>query len=306
MLNYKQLHYFWSVSKAGSITRAAEQLHLTPQTLSGQISKLEKALGTELFRRAGRRLELTAAGKAALSHADEIFEIGNELEALLRDRAGSDELPFRVGLADVVPKSIAYRLLAPAIRLDDPVRLICHDDKMERLFAELAVHHLDLVIADRPLPSELGVRGYSHALGRSAVSFLAAPELAERYRREFPRSLERAPLLIPGGNAAVRGALARWLNEHSLQPHIVGEFEDTALMKAFGQAGVGIFPVPAVTADEVRSQYGVETVGCIEEVTVAYYAISLQRRLTHPAVVAVSTAARQNLFLEAGVESRSR
>jgi LysR family transcriptional activator of nhaA len=187
--------------------------------------------------------------------------------------------------------------LAPAIRLEEPVRLICHDDKMERLFAELAVHHLDLVIADRPLPSELGVRGYSHALGRSAVVFLAAPALAERYRVGFPQSLQGAPVLMPGGSAAVRGALARWLTERDLQPHIVGEFDDTALMKAFGHAGVGLFPVPAVTADEVRSQYGVEIVGRVEEVTVAYYAISLQRRLTHPAVIAVSTAARRSLFL---------
>lgn len=298
MLNYKQLYYFWNVAKTGSITRAAEQLHLTPQTLSGQIGKLEKTLGTDLFRRAGRRLALTAAGKAAQSHANEIFEIGSELEALLRSPTEIDELPFRVGLADVVPKSIAYRLLAPSIRLEEPVRLICHDDKMERLFAELAVHHLDLVIADRPMPSELGVRGYSHALGRSTISFMATPELAEHYRPGFPRSLQGAPLLIPGGSAAVRGTLEHWLERRKLQPHIVGEFDDTALMKAFGQAGVGIFPVPTVTAGEVCSQYGVETVGCSEEVTVAYYAISLQRRLTHPAVAAVREAARDTLFLE--------
>lgn len=292
MLNYKQLYYFWNVAKAGSIVRAAERLHLTPQTLSGQIGELERALGTDLFRRAGRRLELTAAGQLALSHADEIFQIGNELEELLRNRSGSGELPFRVGVADVIPKSIAYRLLAPAMTLAEPVRLICHEDKLERLFAELAIHKLDLVIADRSLPSELGVKGYSHALGRCALAFYAVPELAARYREDFPRSLNAAPLLIPGGSAAVRGPLGRWFSERGIQPRIVGEFDDTALMKAFGQAGAGVFPAPEVIAGEVQHQYGVEVVGRAEEVAVRYYAISVERRLTHPAVVAVSQAAK--------------
>lgn len=298
MLNYKQLYYFWTVAKAGGVTRAAERLHLTPQTISGQIGELERTLGSDLFRRAGRRLELTAAGKLALSHADEVFQIGNELEALLRDRSGSRELPFRVGVADVVPKSIAYRLLAPAMTLAEPVRLICYEDKLERLFAELAIHKLDLVIADRPLPSELGVKGYSHALGRCAVVFHAVPELAARCRADFPRSFNGAPLLIPGSSAAVRGPLERWFSERRIQPRIVGEFDDTALMKAFGQAGVGVFPTPAAIAEEVRHQYGVEIVGRAEEVVVKYYAISVERRITHPAVVAITQAARQALFVE--------
>lgn len=299
MLNYKQLHYFWNVAKAGSIVRAAERLHLTPQTISGQIGELERALGTDLFRRAGRRLELTAAGSLALSHADEIFQIGNELEELLRNRCGGGALPFRVGVADVVPKSIAYRLLAPAMALAEPVRLSCHEDKLERLFAELAIHKLDLVIADRPMPSELGVKGYSHTLGRCAVIFHAVPELAARYRADFPQSLNGAPLLIPGGSAAVRGPLGRWFSERRIQPRIVGEFDDSALMQAFGQAGIGVFPVPAVIAEEVRRQCGVEMVGCAEEVVVKYYAISVERRLTHPAVVAISQAAKQDLFGDA-------
>jgi len=165
MLNFKQLYYFWNVAKIGSIARAAERLHLTPQTISGQISELERALGSDLFRRAGRRLELTAAGKLALSHADEIFQIGNELEQSLRGGAGSADLLFRVGVADAVPKSIAYRLLAPATMLAEPVCLICYEDKLERLFAELAIHQLDLVIADRPLPSELGGKGLQPRAG---------------------------------------------------------------------------------------------------------------------------------------------
>lgn len=296
MLNFKQLYYFLSVAKAGSITRAAEQLHLTPQTLSGQISKLEEAVGTDLFKRVGRRLELIAAGKAAVSHADEIFQMGKELEATLRGRTTGKELPFRVGVADAVPKSVAYRLLAPALLLDEPVRLVCHEDKMEPLFAELAVHQLDLVIADRPLPAGLHVRGYNHALGRSGVVLLAAPALAERYRERYPHSLERAPLLLPSLGTAVRAASERWLRERELEPHVIAEFDDTALMKAFGQAGAGLFPAPAVVADEVCSQYRVEVVGHLQRVSVSYYAISLQRRLSHPAVIAVTTAARTGLF----------
>ncbi len=298
MLNYKHLFYFWNVARAESIARTAERLHLTPQTISGQIGELEKSLGTLLFRRAGRRLELTAAGKLALSHADEIFQIGNELEAMLRERPQGGELLFRVGVADVVPKSIAYRLLAPAMRLAEPVRLICHEDKLERLFAALAIHTLDLVIADRPLPHELGVKGYSHDLGRSAVAFCAVPALASKYRANFPQSLDGAPFLLPGGSTAVRGPLGRWLSERQIQPRIVGEFDDTALMKEFGRAGAGVFPTLAVITEEVQQQYGVEIVGRADELVVKYYAISLERRLTHPAVLAVSQAAKQKLFAE--------
>ncbi len=299
MFNYKQLHYFWSVAKAGSIVRAAERLHLTSQTISAQIGELERALECDLFRRVGRRLELTEAGKLALSHADEIFQIGNELEGLLRHSAGGRELLLRVGVADVIPKSIAYRLLAPALQLAESVRLVCHEDKLERLFAELAIHNLDLVIADRPLPTELGVKGYSHALGHCGVVFHAVPALAVRYRENFPQSLNDAPLLIPGAGTAIRGPLRRWFSERGIYPRIVGEFDDTALMKAFGQAGAGIFPVPAVISEEMLRQHGAEVVGRADEIVVKYYAISVECRLTHPAVVAISEAAKQGLFADA-------
>ncbi|MDP2245353.1 transcriptional activator NhaR [Pseudomonas sp.] len=299
MLNYKQLYYFWNVAKAGSITRAAERLHLTPQTISGQLAELERALTTDLFRRVGRRLELTSAGKLALSHADEIFQIGNELEQSLRSGATSGELSFRVGVADAVPKTLAYQLLAPAMALAESVRLICYEDKLERLFAELAIHQLDLVISDRPLPSELGVKGYNHALGQCAIAFYAVPELAARYRSDFPRSLDGAPFLLPGDKAAVQAPLMRWFSEHQIQPRIVGKFDDSALMKAFGKAGVGIFPAPIILSDDIRGQYGAEVIGCAHEVMLRYYAISIERRLTHPAVVAVSEAAKKSLFNEA-------
>jgi LysR family transcriptional activator of nhaA len=298
MLNYKQLYYFWNIAKAGSIIRAAERLNLTPQTISGQLAELERALATDLFRRIGRRLELTSAGKLALSHADEIFQIGNELEQSLRSGATSGEQSFRVGVGDAVPKTLAYQLLAPALALAEPVRLMCYEDKLERLFAELAIHQLDLVIADRPLPSELGVKGYNHELGRCAINFYAVPELAARYRPNFPQSLDGAPMLLPGDKSAVQVPLMRWFSEHQIQPRIIGNFDDSALMKAFGKAGEGVFAAPTILRDEISSQYGAEVIGCAQEVVLRYYAISIERRLTHPAVIAVSEAAKHSLFAD--------
>lgn len=295
MLNYKQLYYFWQVAKLGGITRAAEQLHLTPQTLSGQIGELERTLGTPLFVRTGRRMELSAAGQLALPHAEQIFMLGNELEALLHNPGRQGELTLRVGLTDAVPKSIAYRLLAPALQLSQPVRLLCQEEKPEKLFAELVLHHLDLVISDRPLPATVGVKGYSHLLGGSPLIWVGTPTLAARARHDFPRSLRDLPLLLPGANAAQSAPLARWLQEQKLASHVVGEFDDTALMKSFGEAGVGVFPVPEVILEEVCRHYGVEPAGRLDEIQVSYYAISLERRLTHPAVLAVSQQAHQLL-----------
>jgi LysR family transcriptional regulator, transcriptional activator of nhaA len=298
VLNYKQLYYFWHVAKTGGVSRAADRLNLTPQTISGQLGELEKSLGIDLFRRTGKRLELTPAGSLTLTHAEEIFQIGNELEGMLRNRPVGGELLFRVGVVDAVPKSVAKRLLWPALNLEEPVRLICHEDKPEGLFAELAVHKLDLVIADRPLPRELGVKGFNHELGRSSVIFCAAPAMAARYRDGFPNSLRGAPLLLPGEGTSLRGTINHWLVKNQLQPHIIGEFDDTALMKAFGQSGIGVFPVPAVVAEEVQLQYGVAPIGRVEEIVVRYYAISQERRLKHPAVLAVRQAAKKNLFAE--------
>ncbi len=295
MLNYKHLYYFRTVANSGGIARAAQQLNLTPQTISGQLSDLEKALGSALFSRKGRRLELTAAGKLALSHADEIFQIGGELEQALRAPRSSNDQEFRVGIADVVPKSIAYRLLAPALSIAEPVRLCCTEDKLESLFAELAIHKLDLVIADRAMPSDLGVKGYSHFLGESKIAFFGRPELAH-YRCGFPASLHHAPLLMPGKGAAIRGPLERWLNKHQIAPRIVGEFDDTALMKAFGQGGAGIFPASVIIANEIIAQHGVEMIGHTAGLRVRYHAISIERKLTHPAVVAISQAAKQHIF----------
>ena len=299
MMNYKQLHYFWAVAKTGSIVRACEQLNLTPQTISGQIGLLEKTLGVELFRRAGRRLELTETGLLALSYAEEIFQVGGELEEALRSHPGDRHILFRVGIADVVPKSIAYHLLAPAMTLPEPVRIVCREDKLERLLAELAIQRLDLVLADSPMPSEMDVKGYSHKLGECGISFFATPKLATLHGHNFPRALHGAPMLVPGENSIVRGRLMRWFGERQIQPRIVGEFDDSALMKAFGQSGIGIFIAPSVIADEVQRQYSVKAIGQTDDVTERFYAISVERRLTHPAVVAVTEAARQALFAKA-------
>jgi LysR family transcriptional regulator, transcriptional activator of nhaA len=296
MLNYKQLHYFWQVARAGSIARASEQLDLTPQTLSGQIGLLEASLGAALFRRVGRGLELTETGRRALSYADEIFEIGAEMEQALRGDTVGRATQFRVGVADVMQKSLVYRLLAPALTLAEPIKIVCREDQLERLLGELAIHRLDLVLADRPMPPELNIKGYSHKLGECGVSFFATLDLAEQYGKNFPASLNHAPLLVPSMDTAMRGRLMRWLDMQRLRPRVVGEFDDSALMKAFGQAGVGIFVAPSAIADEIAQQHGVVEIGRISEVVDYFYAISVERRFTHPAVVAISETARQELF----------
>lgn len=298
MLNYKHLHYFRTVAKAGAINRAAEKLHLTPQTLSGQISTFEARLGVALFRRSGRRLELTDAGRTALTYADEIFEVGAELEEALRNRLAARAHPFRVGISDVVPKAIAYQLLAPALALAEPVRLACKEGRLEQLAAELAIHRLDMVLADRPLPPGMDIRGYSHPLGECGIAFLAARAVAGTLKPEFPACLHGAPLLIPGEDSALRAPLLRWLERRDIQPVIVGEFDDSALMGAFAQAGAGAFPVPLTTVQEVMRQYEVVELGRTQEIRERFFAISVERRLSHPAVLAVSEAARRRFQLQ--------
>jgi len=294
MLNYRHLHYFRTVAKTGAINRAAEKLHLTPQTLSGQIGAFEARLGVALFRRSGRRLELTDAGRTALTYADDIFHVGAELEEALQNRAAAPVHPFRVGIADVVPKAIAYQLLAPALALGEPVKLVCREDRLQQLAAELSIHRLDMVLADRPLPSSMDIKGYSHPLGECGIAFLAAKSVAKKLKPDFPDALHGAPLLIPGEDSALRVPLLRWLERNSLQPTIVGEFDDSALMSAFGQAGAGVFPVPLTTAREVMKQYNVIELGRTLDIRERFFAISVERRLSHPAVLAVSAAARRN------------
>ncbi|VVP65584.1 Transcriptional activator protein NhaR [Pseudomonas fluorescens] len=298
MLNYRQLHYFWVVAKTGSIVRACEQLNLTPQTISGQISLLEQTYGIELFRRVGRQLELTEAGRQTLPYAEQMFQLGGELELMLRAQPNEQQILFRVGVADVVPKSIVYRLIAPTMELSEPLRITCREDKLERLLADLAIQRLDLVISDSPMPSHLDIKGYSQKLGECGISFFATAELAARYGQDFPRNLHGAPLLIPGPETVVRSRLQRWFAEQQIQPQIVGEFDDSALMQAFGQSGSGIFIGPSVIADEVKRQCGVEVIGQTDAVSESFYAISVERKVKHPGIVAITEGARRELFTE--------
>ena len=292
MLNYKQLHHFWTVARAGGIVRAAERSGLAPQTLSGQIATLETDLGVSLFKRQGRGLVLTETGRMVLDYAEEIFRLGSELEEALQSRATGRAVPFRVGIADVVPKAIAWLLLAPSMDLPEPMRIVCREGKFDALLGELAIHKLDVVLADSPLPPNMDVRGYSHALGESTIGFYAAPALAARLNGPFPARLDGAPLLLPGTEASVRGPLLRWFEAAGLRPRIVGEFDDGALMRAFAEAGAGILPSASMVGEQLCRQAGMIHLGDADGVTETYYAISVERRLTHPAVRAISEAAR--------------
>lgn len=295
-INFKHLRYFWIVAKEGGVTRASTRLHVTPQTISGQIGLLEDLLGYRLFNRIGRRLELTDEGRVILAYADEIFTLGEELEGVLRSPIEGRPLSLKVGVVDVVPKVLAYRLLEPAMNLPVPVHMVCREGKLDSLLAELAVHRLDIVIADRPMPAGVHVKGFSHLLGECGLGFFAASALASHHKGRFPRLLDGAPLLLPGEDGAVRPRLLRWLEDQGIRPRIIGEFDDDALLQAFGRAGAGIFAAPAAIADQVKRQYGVVSVGRTDAVTEAFYAISVERRLLHPAVVAITSSARRDLF----------
>lgn len=296
-MNYKHLHYFMQVAKCGSVMRASEQLHLTPQTLSGQIQLLEEKLGAALFAKSGRGLVLTDAGRLALGYAEEIFSLGGQLEGAVRHSPeGGRPLEFRIGVADAVPKSIAYRLIEPATTLTEPVRIICREWKLDSLLAELALHRLDLVIADTPIPAAISVRAYNHRLGSSGISFFAAPALRQRCPGEFPGCLHGAPMLVPGEDSALGLRLQGWLRAHSLHPRIVGEFDDSALAQEFGRHGAGIFVGPTVLCAEIEQQYKVETLGSTSEVVNEFFAISVERRITHPCVIAITETARKELF----------
>lgn len=295
-LNYNHLRYFREVARAGGIAPASESLHLTPQTISGQISAFEAVLGYQLFARVGRRLELNDAGRTVLGYADEIFSLGNELEGVLRDPSLGRPRQLRVGIADAVPKVVAYRMLEPAMQSAQSLRIECREGKLRDLLAELAVHRIDIVIADSPIPPSVNVKGFSHSLGESDVTFFASRGLARCLKGEFPQSLDGAPLLLPGEDAAVRPRLIRWLEERDIHPRIVGEFDDGALLKAFGRAGAGVFPAATAIAGQVQEQYEVIALGRAAEVTESFFAISVERRLSHPAVVALTSAARNVLF----------
>ncbi len=299
-INYKHLHYFWAVAKAGSITLASQRLFLTPQTISGQLTLFENILGDPLFNRIGKRLELTEKGKLVLSYADEIFSLGKELEETLKQPNSDRPTQFRVGVSDSVPKTVAYRLIEPAMRANDTLHIICREGNVTNLLGELAVHRLDIVIADRPMPHSVNVRAFNHLLGECGLTFFATKNLADQIKLQnsnhFPQCLNNAPMLLPGSEDAIRPALMRWFENKKIQPNIVGEFDDGALMKAFGQAGAGIFVAPTAITQQVCEQFKVISLGETKDVIKSFYAISVERKLSHPAVLAISQAARSELF----------
>lgn len=293
-MNHKHLFYFWKVAKLGSIVRAAEAISVTPQTLSGQIGLLEESLGTALFSRQGRNLVLTEAGMMALEYADEMFTLSAELEAMIKHHPKGRPSELRVGVSDAVPKSLVFQLLRPAVTGSDPVRIVCREWRLDRLLAELSVHRLDLVISDQPISTSATVRAYNHRLLESGITFLASASMVPTMTTmPFPGILGVLPLLLPGDDSGLRIALQAWFEKQKIRPRIAGEFDDGALMVAFGNSGIGAFPVPSVIEHEFTADRNIQIVGRTHQVKVNYYAISVERRLTHPCVLAITESAQR-------------
>lgn len=294
-LNYHHLLYFWVVAREGGLTPASKVLRLAHPTLSGQIRQLEDSLGEQLFDRTGRRLVLTDMGRTVFRYADEIFSLGRELMDVVKARPTGRPVRLSVGIADVLPKLVARQLLEPALRLQEPVRLVCYEDRYDRLLAALAVHELDVVLTDAPVAPGSNVRAYSRLLGECGLTFFAAPSLHGACKGKFPKCLQGAPFLLPTETTVLRRSLEQWFDTHDVHPEVVAEFEDSALLKVFGQDGVGIFASPSVVEQQVVAQYGVEVVGRTDEVRERFYAISGERKLKNPAVVAICESARSLL-----------
>jgi LysR family transcriptional activator of nhaA len=295
-INYHHLLYFWMVAREGSIARACEKLRLAQPTISGQLRALEESLGEKLFTRAGRGLALTETGQVVFRYADEIFSLGRELMDVLKGRPSGRPVRLTVGISDLVAKLIAYRILEPAMAMRERVQIVCQEGRPERLLAALSAHELDLVLTDAPISPGLRVRAFNHLLGSSPVAVFGTPELAARYQQGFPASLDGAPFLLPTEGATLRRSLEQFFDAQNIRPHVAGEFQDSALLKVFGQAGAGLFVAPAAIEKEVREHYRVVPLGTLDPVVERFYAISVERKLKHPAVVAISEAAREQVF----------
>jgi LysR family transcriptional regulator, transcriptional activator of nhaA len=295
-LNYHHLLYFWTVVREGSISQACKQLHLAQPTISAQLRSLEDHLGEKLFLRSGRRLVMTEIGRLVYGYADEIFTLGRELTDTLKGRPSGRPIRFTVGITDAMPKLIAYRLLEPALRMQQPVHLICQEGKPQQLLAELMSHGLDLVLSDAPAGPETRIKAYNHLLGECAIRIFGNADLTSRLKRGFPKSLDGAPLLLPTAGTALRRSLDQWFEQQSIRPRIVAEMADSALLKVFGATGAGLFPAPAAIETEVRKQFNARPLGTIDGVREHFYAISVERKLKNPAVIAISESARTGLF----------
>lgn len=296
-LNFHHLRYFWLMAREGGVTAAAQAADVGQPVVSAQIRRLEEFFGHKLIEKDGRTVKLTEMGRVVYEYADDIFRLGGELLAAARD-GGTATRPARVtvGVADVVPKLVVYKLLEPVYALPQPVQLVVVEDRPEKLLSELAAHALDLVVTDSPVVGGPRVKVYTHLLGECGVTVFAAAALADKLRRGFPRSLDRVPFLLPTTESSLRRSLDQWFAEVGVRPEVRGEFADSALLKVFGQAGRGAFALPSVVGDEVQEQYGVKAVGEVAAVRVRFHAITAERKLTHPAVLAIRDAARQELF----------
>jgi len=286
-LNYNHLYYFWMVSRHGGVVRASEELMVSQPTVSNQLKELETALGRRLFDRVGRGLRLTEAGRVAFNYANEIFSLGQELLNALEHHPAGAVLRLAVGVLDVIPKPLARQLIAPALKLPQLVRLVCREDKADRLLADLAARRTDVVLSDSPIGTAVQVQGYNHLLGESGLSFFAAPDLAARHRRGFPKSLGGAPVLLPADHTEVRRSLNLWFDSKRIHPLVAGEFDDSALMFWFGRTGAGIFPAPTSLEAELRREMDLCVVGRVRDVRERFYAITLDRKPSHPGVVAI-------------------
>jgi LysR family transcriptional activator of nhaA len=304
-LNYQHLLYFWSVVRTGSIARACEELALSAPTISAQLRTLEERLGEKLLVKSGRQLVPTEIGRLVYSYAEEIFALGRELTAALEHRPSQRPLRLTVGIDDVVPKEIAQRLLEPALRLAQPVRITCHEGTLERLVTDLAAHELDLVLSDARITPTLNVRAYNHPLGSCEVCWMATPAVAASLRRGFPKSLDGAPMLLPTDDTAIRRALDQWLDQRGVHPLLAGEFEDYALLREFARAGHGFAPVPVVQEQQFRRQLGLVRIGLVQGVRSEYFAISVERNIKHPGVAAIVDLARE-IFTARGPAPRIR
>lgn len=295
-INYQHLFYFWNVVREESITRACEKLHLAQPTISGQLAVFEQTIGEKLFHRNGRKLVLTDTGRIVYHYAEEIFSIGRELANTLNGRIAGGGMRLTVGVTDALPKLAVYRLLAPAFSIPEPVQIICFADKAERLLNETALLSVDLILSDTPLMSASSSKAFNHLLGESGITVFGTEQHARTYKANFPRSLSGAPFLLPTNNTALRRALDQWFESEAITPIVRAEIEDSALIKTFGAGGVGLFVAPCSLESEVQKQYGVEIIGRIDSVHERFYAITLRRKLNHPAVTAILNNANNRLF----------
>lgn len=295
-LNYHHLFYFWTVAKEGSLRKASEKLHVSQPSISAQISALERSLDEQLFRRSGRNKVLTETGELILDYAENIFSLGREMMNTVKQRPGKRPARLYVGVADSVPKFIAYEILRPVFQLRPTVQMICREGPVETLLGQLAAHRLEIVLADEPASSALKFKTFNHHLGTTAVVFCGTPAVAARLRRGFPRSLHDAPALLPAENTAFRMALEEWFHAAKITPRTVAEFEDTALMHRAAVDGLGFVPVHAAIAAEAMKQYGWKTIGRAAQCTGQFYAITAERRVRNPAVLAITENAQLRLF----------